>query len=120
MLRTALAIVALLLSLGLAAGSPRPDTLETQLRAVGSGSVWKYTESGVTRYYTDTGDVRYGQWYSVYPPAQGNEHGMSAFDLSPIPDTALLLSANLLHGLSLSESKALVLSAKGAILSAGL
>jgi hypothetical protein len=93
MLRTTLAIVALLLCLGLAAGLPRPDTLETELHAAGSGAVWKYTESGVTRYYFEAGDLRYGQWYNVYPPVQGNEHGTATFDLSPIPDTARVTAA---------------------------
>ena len=93
MLRVTLTVAALLSCFRLASGSPRPDTLETQLRAVGSGSVWKYTESGVTRYYAEPGELQYGQWYSVYPPVQGNEHGTAAFDLSPIPDTVLVIAA---------------------------
>jgi hypothetical protein len=93
MFRTAFAVGVSLLLLGLASAGPGFDTLNADLRAVESGCVWKYTESGVTRYYRELGDLYYGQWYSVYPPAQGNEHGITAFDLSVIPDTALVLAA---------------------------
>jgi hypothetical protein len=87
-LRTVLATIALVLCLGLAVGSPRLDTLKTTLRAVGSVSVSKYTESGVTRYDLWYDDLGYGQWYNVYPPVDGHEHAALLFDLSAIPDTA--------------------------------
>ena len=93
MSRITLAVSALLLLLGRAAAGPSFDTLSDSLRAVESGSVSEYTESGVTRYVRTFGDLFYGQWYSIYPPAQGSEHGTTAFNLSRIPDTALVLAA---------------------------
>src|SRR5512139_3238447 len=95
MSRTTFAAVALMLLLGPAAAYPGSDTLSDTLRATGSGAVWMYTESGTTRYYAEAGDLRYGQWYSIYPPASGHEHGMALFNLSSIPDTALVLAVEL-------------------------
>ena len=95
MLRVTLTIVALLSCFRLASGSPRPDTLETTLRAVGSVSVSKYTESGVTRYDLLYEDLGYGQWYNVYPPVDGHEHAALLFDLSAIPNTADIVAYEL-------------------------
>ncbi|MCX6843327.1 MAG: T9SS type A sorting domain-containing protein [candidate division WOR-3 bacterium] len=95
MLKATLTIVALLSCPRPAAGSPRPDTLETTLRAIGSVSVSKYTESGVTRYDLLYDDLGYGQWYNVYPPVDGHEHAALLFDLSAIPDTADIVACEL-------------------------
>lgn len=95
MLKVTLTIVALLPCFRLASGSPRPDTLETTLRAIGSVSVSKHTESGVTRYNLLYEDLGYGQWYNVYPPVDGHEHATLLFDLSAIPDTADIVACEL-------------------------
>ena len=95
MLRVTLTVAALLSCFRLASGSPRPDTLETTLRATGSVSVSKYTEPGVTRYDLLYDDLGYGQWYSVSPPVDGHEHAALLFDLSAIPDTADILACEL-------------------------
>jgi len=94
-LRTAAATIALLLCLGLAAGSPGFDTLETQLRAIGSVTVTKYYNQGVTSYHLWYDDLGYGQWYNIYPHIEGNEHAVLLFDLAALPDTADILTAEL-------------------------
>jgi len=95
MSKTFPAVGILLLLLGQAAAGPDSDTLNANLRAVHSGAVWKYTESGITRYYFEAGDLAYGQWYNVYPQVSGHEHGTVLFDLAPIPKSALVLTAEL-------------------------
>jgi len=95
MRRTTWAVGALMALLGRALSGASVCTLSDTLRAVGSGSVTRYTESGSTNYYLGTGDVRYGQWYSVYPQASGHQHGTIPFDLGPIPDTALVVGAEI-------------------------
>jgi hypothetical protein len=93
-LKPALA-VALLSCLGQAVGSTRPDTLSDTLRVVDAVSVVKYYEEGRTDYYLNEYAFGYGQWYNIYPHVDGNEHATFLFDLSPIPDTALVTAAEL-------------------------
>ena len=94
MLRTTLA-VALLSCLGQAADFFRPDTLSDTLRVVDAVSVIGYYEEGRTTYHLNEYAFGYGHWYNIYPHVVGDEHATFLFDLSPIPDTALMTAAEL-------------------------
>jgi hypothetical protein len=85
---------ALLSCLGQAVGSTRLDTLRTTLRAVGTVSVVDYIYEYVPTYYLSE-YFGYGHWYNPFPPPMlsAHEHATFRFDLSPIPDTALLTAA---------------------------
>jgi hypothetical protein len=92
MSRITLAVSALLLLLGRATAGPSFDTLSDTLRAVWTASVEKYYDDGSTTYFLTDEWFDYGGWFNWSPPpvVQGWEHATARFDLSSIPDTALV------------------------------
>ena len=92
MSRITLAVSALLLLLGRATAGPSFDTLSDTLRAVGTASVDKEDDGGRISYFLTDGWFGYGGWFNWTPPPniQGWEHATARFDLSSIPDTALV------------------------------
>jgi hypothetical protein len=88
--------VALLACLGQVVGSPLPDTLIDTLRAVRTVSVEKYIRGNDSTFHLISHLV-YGHWYSTFPPptVSSTIHAALMFNLSPIPDTALVTAAQL-------------------------
>lgn len=70
-----------------------PDTFGTVLVATGSGHVG-YTETADTIYYSaGQGPIHLTSWDYVYPRTSVRVHGWAGFDLSPLPDSATIVSA---------------------------
>jgi hypothetical protein len=94
MSRTRIIFGVLLLLAGLATAAPGFDTLDTTLRAGAMGWVYHEVMEGEYWYNNDWSNPQFGHWECEYPPLWWwTYHSMFTFDLSSIPDTALVTGA---------------------------